>query len=190
MNRFYIEEEPTAIAKSHCDKHIVKMPLEEAQMLCTAHRLLDGNLERRPSKSCKTMVKYWKLDDVVSESVFYKAVHMSHPCTKWSMETDSNYRFAYSLFMALCREYQHRYGKVHMCGQKLWIALRRLPKNIPIGPMTEMPLAMGSNPECMDPGDVLGSYRHYYATKKGRFKMVWTNREEPKWWSEYVQMVR
>ena len=36
MNRFLIEHHPDAIAKSLCDKHIVKMPLEEAQMLCTS----------------------------------------------------------------------------------------------------------------------------------------------------------
>ena len=36
MNRFLIEDQPDAIAKSLCDQHIVKMPLEEAQMLCTA----------------------------------------------------------------------------------------------------------------------------------------------------------
>ena len=36
MNRFIIEGEPQKIAKSLCDQHVVKMPLEEAQMLCTA----------------------------------------------------------------------------------------------------------------------------------------------------------
>ena len=36
MNRFIIEDTPSKIASSLCDQHIVKMPLEEAQMLCTA----------------------------------------------------------------------------------------------------------------------------------------------------------
>jgi hypothetical protein len=189
MNRFFIEDDPAPCAVSHCDKHVVKMIVEEGQMLSTAHRLLDGTLIRRPSKSGKTMAKYWFLDDTISESVFYRAVHMGHPCTKWAMETDSNYRWAYQLFMELCREYQHRYGKVHMTEKKLWIALRKPPKNIPTGPLTPMPLAMGSNPECINHDDVLGSYRHYYATKKDRFNMVWTNRDEPKWWNEYVAMV-
>ena len=27
----------------HCDKHVVKMILETAQMLSTAHRVLDGD---------------------------------------------------------------------------------------------------------------------------------------------------
>ncbi len=188
MNRFAIEETPRQCAISHCDKHIVKMPLEEAQMLCTAHRVLDGTPEKRPSKSGKTMVNYHRLDDQ-RDSILYNAVHQSHPCTKWVMESSENYRWAYSLFMELCREYTHRYGKVHMCEQKLWMALGNLPKNIPEGPMTPMPLAMGSNPECINHDDVMGSYRHYYATKKERFKMVWTNRTQPTWWNEYAELV-
>ena len=39
MNRFLIDHHPDAIAKSLCDQHVVKMPLEEAQMLCTAVRV-------------------------------------------------------------------------------------------------------------------------------------------------------
>ena len=36
MNRFLISYTPEWISRELCDKHIVKMPLEEAQMLCTA----------------------------------------------------------------------------------------------------------------------------------------------------------
>ena len=35
MNRFIVDEDPVIIAESLCDQHIVKMPFEEAQMLCT-----------------------------------------------------------------------------------------------------------------------------------------------------------
>ena len=34
MNRFIVDYHPEAIAKALCDQHVVKMPLEEAQMLC------------------------------------------------------------------------------------------------------------------------------------------------------------
>ena len=36
MNRFLISYTPEWISRELCDKHIVKMSLEEAQMLCTA----------------------------------------------------------------------------------------------------------------------------------------------------------
>jgi len=187
MNRFKIEETPEECAKSHCDKHCPKMIVEEAQMLSTVHRLLDGVVEMRPSKSGKRMVKYHRLDDD-REDVLYRPVHAGHPCTKWAMESTANYQWAYDLFVALCKEYTHRYGKVHLSETKLMMPLLQLPYNLPKGPLTEMPLAMGSNPECIDYDDIIGSYRRYYATKKDRFKMVWANRDEPKWWNEYVQV--
>ena len=43
MNIFYLDEKPMTAARMHCDKHVVKMILESAQMLSTAHRILDGN---------------------------------------------------------------------------------------------------------------------------------------------------
>ena len=41
MNIFYLDRDPGIAAAMHCDKHVVKMILETAQMLSTAHRVLD-----------------------------------------------------------------------------------------------------------------------------------------------------
>ena len=186
MNRFRIEETPSQCAKSHCDKHVPKMVVEEAQMLCTAHRLLDGTLEKRPSVSGKTMVKYWKLPDD-RESVVYKAVHMKHPCTIWAAESLANYRWAYALFEYLCEEYSHRYGKVHASQTKLLETLALAPENIDKTlTVSTMPLVMGAAPQCMDPNDIIGSYRKFYMTKQERFDMKWKNRPVPEWF-EYVR---
>ena len=43
MNIFYLDRDPKIAAQLACDKHVVKMILESAQMLCTAHRVLDGD---------------------------------------------------------------------------------------------------------------------------------------------------
>ena len=43
MNIFYFYKSPTLSAQAQPDKMLVKMPLETAQMLCTAHRILDGD---------------------------------------------------------------------------------------------------------------------------------------------------
>ena len=43
MNIFYLDKNPVVAAQMQCDKHVVKMILESAQMLSTAHRVLDGN---------------------------------------------------------------------------------------------------------------------------------------------------
>jgi hypothetical protein len=45
MNIFALNEDPIISAKQHFDKHVVKMPTELAQMLCTGHRVLDGKKE-------------------------------------------------------------------------------------------------------------------------------------------------
>ena len=42
MNIFYISECPVQAAEWMVDKHVVKMILESAQLLSTAHRVLDG----------------------------------------------------------------------------------------------------------------------------------------------------
>ena len=42
MNLFWLDEDPFKSVQYHCDKHVVKMPTEYKQMLCTAHRVLDG----------------------------------------------------------------------------------------------------------------------------------------------------
>lgn len=181
MNIFVLNEDPQIAAVEHCDKHVVKMILESGQMMSTAHRMLDGVEERRPSKSGKTMSRYWVLPDD-REDVMYKAVHMHHPCTVWTMESSENYKWHYDLFINLCDEFTFRYGKIHGTEEKLSEPLRHLPKNIPIGPMTPFRLAMGSNPECMFE-DPVKSYQAFYKTKQERFSMDWTKRPTPEWFT-------
>ena len=180
MNIFVLDKDPTKAAQLQFDKHVVKMIVESGQMLSTAHRVLDGTLERLPSKSGKTMVKHYVLDDVEADLIYYKAVHYNHPCTLWTMESEENYRWHWEHMYALCLEYRHRYNKLHKSETVLW-ALRSAPDNIPKGPMTPFRLAMKSNPECMFPEDPVKSYRLFYETKQERFKMRWTKREVPEW---------
>ena len=84
MNVFVLNKDPVIAAQEHCDKHVVKMIIESAQMLSTAHRMLDGKAEKRRSVSGKTIQQYYALSDD-RENVLYKAVHKYHPCTVWTM---------------------------------------------------------------------------------------------------------
>ena len=194
MNLFILHEDPVIAAQMQCDKHIPKMVVESGQMLSTAHRVLDGVLDRRPSKSGKTSVKYWDLylgrDDLEGELLLYKAVHVGHPCTQWTMESDMNYRWHYDHFIALCQEYTYRYDKIHKTARDLGGPLYSAPRNIPKGPLTPFRLAMGSNPECVVYGlggtDAVQSYRNFYQTKQERFKMDWTKRKVPEWFNYAV----
>ena len=184
MNIFILDNDPVKAAQLQCDKHIPKMVVESAQMLSTVHRMIDGVMERRPSKS-GSMLQYYKLDDY-REDILYKAVHMNHPCTVWSRENCSNYNWHYKHFIALCDEYTYRYGKVHASETKLAAVLRNAPKKIKhTTGKTPFRLAMGSNPECMFE-DAVKSYRAFYQTKQERFAMKWTKRKQPEWFNAIV----
>ena len=185
MNLFVLDPCPIKSAELQCDKHVVKMIVESAQMLSTVHRMLDGTETTKLSKSGKRTVKYWEMQGS-DEQLLYKAVHMNHPCTVWSRETHLNYLWHYIHFCALCDEYTYRYGKTHSTDSLLRERLRKLPRNIPHGHKTPQPLAMGSNPECMDHRDIVGSYRKFYQTKQERFSMDWTKREVPSWFSPQI----
>jgi hypothetical protein len=180
MNLFVLDNCPVEAARLQCDKHVVKMIVESAQMLSTVHRMLDGVQTRAPSKSGKTMSKAWTLPDS-RDDILYRAVHMHHPCTIWTAESNNNYNWHYVHFVALCDEYQYRYGKVHATDILLRDALKNPPMNIPVGYKTPQPLAMKANPECIDYKDIVGSYRKFYQTKQDRFKMSWTKRPVPEW---------
>ena len=182
MNIFVLDMNPQTAAQMQCDKHVVKMIVESAQMLSTAHRMIDGYLEKRPSKSGKRMVDYWVHPDKEKEEVLYKAVHHKHPCTVWTMESVYNYRWHYDHFCALLDEYTYRYGKKHGT-EKLRFWLAPVPRRIPQVKWTEFPLAMQHEPQCIHEGQTVRSYREYYQTKQDRFKMVWTKRPVPEWFN-------
>ena len=181
MNLFVLDKDPTIAAQVQCDKHVVKMIVESAQMLSTVHRMLDGVETKRRSVSGKTMAKYFELPDD-REHTLYKACHFNHPCTIWTRESMFNYRWHYIHFAALCDEYTYRYGKIHSTDTKLRKALEQLPNNIPVVKMTQFKLAMKSNPECISSCPIT-SYRKFYETKQHRFKMDWTKRKAPEWFT-------
>lgn len=185
MNIFVLDSDPVLAAQQQCDKHVIKMIVESAQMLSTAHRLLDGKvsivqrLNGTTGKSRKA--KLWHLSDASLDSELYAAVHTGHPCTVWTMESLANYLWHYQHFCALCDEYTLRYGKKHSTDTKLRFILDQAPSNIPDIGQTAFKLAMKSNPECMNPDDPVASYRAFYQTKQGRFSMAWTKRSRPSW---------
>ena len=180
MNIFALHQHPVVAAKQHCDKHVVKMILETAQLLSTAHRMLDGNETRRPSVSGKTETKYWILENSNMEGTLYRAPMMNHPCAIWVRETDANYTWAYNLFAALCDEYTHRYGKIHKTDQLMREALYNCPKNIQRKGLTPFPQAM---PEDVKHNDSIVAYRQYYIKYKSGFAK-WTKRDVPHWYDE------
>jgi len=58
MNIFYLDKDPIKAAEMSCDKHVCKMIIESAQMLSTAHRIIDG-VEYYGKTSNGRKIKRW-----------------------------------------------------------------------------------------------------------------------------------
>ena len=175
MNIFYLHEDPIQNAKWHIDKHIVKMPIEYAQLMSTAHRLLDGEMYIGKTAIGRN-IKRWRLHDE-REDILYKASHINHPSAIWVRESIENYFQMYKLYMAVLAEFTNRYGKVHG-SSKPSIALIRPPSNIPMVKGTQLPQCM---PEmCKVKNNPILAYRNYYIVEKNSFAS-WKNREIPEW---------
>ena len=121
MNIFYLDTDPIEISKMLCDKHSVKMVLESAQMLSTAHRVLDGS-------------------SYANEHGLYRIAHKNHPSTIWTRSSSQNYFWHLSLFRAMLDEYSHRFHRTHK-SNNLYDSLVHLPKNITSGRFTPPPNA-------------------------------------------------
>jgi hypothetical protein len=157
------------------------MIVEYAQLMSTAHRMLDGKVYNGLSKNGRKIKRY-KLPDH-REEYMYKACHYNHPSAVWTRQSNNNYNWLYALWLELCKEYTHRYGKEHATYTLLKDWLCFPPDNIPVGYKTQPPPAMAQFPECIVEGDSVKSYRNYYIVAKAHFNK-WTKRDVPNWYEE------
>jgi hypothetical protein len=169
MNIFVLSLKPKEAAKWHVNKHCVKMILEAAQLLCTAHRLLDGKLILIGKR------KHWKVEE--NDDILYKATHVNHPCAKWARGSLGNYNWLYEYFIELCKEYTYRYEKTHLTEKKLGKILKTPPKNLKSKDLTPFAQAM---PDKYKNSDVTKAYRKYYINDKNHLA-DWKKREKPLW---------
>ena len=188
MNIFALDKDPIVAAKMACDKHIVKMILESAQMLCTAKRVTDGTLYIDKTKNGRD-IKRWRLPNTNEEAIIYKAGWLGHPSTKWVLESAYNYVWLYRHFKALNDEFMERFPKNKPLGHKSFQLLGEIlkdpPKNAPINKIGSLPTPAMPE-ECKVPGDVVASYRKYYIMKKKRFATWKQPAEMPLWFKEGV----
>jgi hypothetical protein len=157
MNIFVLDQNPMLAARFHCDKHVVKMILESAQMLCTA------------------------INETLGTPITpYKSTHKNHPCTKWVSASRHNALWLYTLMECLGEEYTHRYGKQHLTIEKMRTARIKELANLilPDTPLTEFAQAMPDY--CKTQTDAVSAYRSYYLNEK-RDLLRYTKRDLPYW---------
>jgi hypothetical protein len=177
MNIFYLDSNPKSCAEMHLDKHVVKMILEYAQLLSTAHRVIDGE-EFWDKTANGRKIKRWRMYLDSMENNLYKATHINHPSAVWVRQSFANYNWLYVLWRELMSEYTYRYMKRHAC-EKLIPYLSKKPHRISNdNPFTEPPPAMPDY--CKVNGDSVASYRNYYINEKASFAS-WTTQPMPDW---------
>ena len=160
MNIFLLDKRPKVAAMYHNDKHVIKMCLETAQLLCTTLRE-------------KGYDKPW----------MYKSTHKNHPCTIWAREKDIHFDWLCQLGIALCKEYTYRYGKIHKCQDII-------SKCFDYSKETGMPKtwAVAMTDECKISDDPIECYREYYKVDKANLAS-WdgkvNSRETPYWYEVY-----
>ena len=151
MNIFYLHTDPKLASEFHCDKHIVKMPLETAQLLCTSHWLSGSEAP-------------------------YKATHKKHPCNVWLLESIGNYLWLTRLGKELCYEYTYRYGRIHSCEKIIdWCT-----ENLPALPDCKMTIPKLAMPDDCKSDCAVDSYRKYYNEYKQHLHQ-WSKRQKPVW---------
>lgn len=166
MNIFVLNPSPFGAAVAHCDRHVVKMILETAQLLSTAWHVA------APWRIT------WEGDTPTLDGHrIYRSTHVKHPCSVWVRQSKKNYEWLSDLGYGLLVEYTHRYGKTHATTPVL-DALRYPPPELPDAPMTEFVQAMDD--EYKVKGDAVASYRNYYRGAKQHL-LQYTNREPPSW---------
>jgi len=187
VNIFYLDKNPITAAKMSCDKHVCKMIIESAQMLSTAHRMLDGVKYKGKTKNGRN-IQRWKMSNSNLENTFYKACHTGHPSTVWVMKNIFHYTWLYQHMMALNEEFKIRYNhtKDHMTITKLGEILKHPPKNIEVNMVVTDPTPAMPD-ECKVPGDVVASYRKYYIEKKRDFASWKSPAIMPTWYAEAIQ---
>lgn len=164
MNIFFLSANPYQAAKYHCDKHVVKMILETAQMLSTVCHLRN----------------------IYTEGL-YKPTHKNHPSTIWVGTSFANYTWTMKLLDGLLVEYSYRYGKKH----KTLNVYRRIfdtswklsfPETYDGYPLC-MPEQYKSGVDNTNLERVVDAYRNYYINEKAYFA-TWKRREKPYWFDK------
>ncbi len=156
LNVFWLDEDPRLAARYHGDRHVNKMLLEAAQLLCTAarrHGYEDDNL--------------------------YRATHRDHPVTEWVCESRANWLTLREHACALSEEFRDRFDKQD--DHASWTVIQSIdPDEIdfPPGEPTPRPQVM---PEAYRiDGDSVAAYRAYYAGEKASWA-EWKYTERPPW---------
>ena len=184
MNIFVLDSNPAKAAEYHCDKHVLKMLLESAQMLSTmVHVLTPHEIEIVNSVETGEPVCMWRGVKV------YKPTHQNHPCAVWLRSGTKNVQWLLELCHGLNHQSEIRWHKpaykAHAIVKGIetnfmWTEGRLMSQNLALQPFV---LAMPANIIELNL-DPVTSYRLYYASAKRSFATWNRLGKKPYWWGD------
>ena len=191
-----VEADARKCAESHCDKHVVKMILELAQLLCTAVSVCDYDGDQVPLEHFS--------DPSIPKT--YKNTHWKHPCAVAVRKYPDVYRKTAHLLLELCKEYTRRYdGRTHATEALARGLFAHPPKNFRLAEeyvkedVCEGALGGSRVPLCMPKQYwtkragkfcAVSSYRKYYVEDKYKAGIVkYKTGNEPKWLKEAIRQL-
>lgn len=186
MNIFVLDNDMKTNVHYHIDKHIVKMPLEAAQMLCTNEVIFElcghvaGALNKAQLQLLREYSAEMRPEKIEHRFMPYLPVSPNHPCTIWARTSLENTYWLRDYLYLLSMEHMSRYSHTkpnrsfeHIIGAEL--DLRGVSSKL-----TPHPQAMKQYPHCMGPDTVL-AYRKFYVEDKHTFAS-WKHGQVPTWW--------
>jgi hypothetical protein len=173
MNIFFLHYNQAKCARWHCDKHVVKMILETAQLLYTAHWYVAINNGYLPSfKTAPASVSEPRMRG------YLPIRNEKHPSALWTRESLQHYKWLALFGLALCNEYRHRFNdRKHSCENHLLWLYRNAPTDLKDCGWKDPPPAM---PDIYKTGNSIVSYRRYYKEGK-KTLLTYTRRHKPHW---------
>lgn len=157
MNLFRTSADAVESAHVLADQHVIKMAVEASQILASAARM---NGLMHPD--------------------LYKATHKKHPCVLWAAGSQEAAASTMAHGLALCQEYQNRFGKPHKSLKQLLLIQQLGFDSFPTNPAGEGPKCV---PKELSKLPLHQAYRETLLQKYAEWKKPprWTNTLPPAW---------
>ena len=187
INLFFLDKDLDKCAEYHVDRHVNKMQLEAAQILCT-NIIIDQlfgyvprNLSKEQNAELSVYRKTTKEIPMEDRAIPYLPCHQNHPSTVWCRTSLENFYWVHCYANALGSESYYRYGTRH----KSLDVINKLPEPKAMQDIGFTMFALAMPEELKDEKNPIDSYRMFYMLDKASFAS-WKHRDKPGWWSESV----
>jgi hypothetical protein len=170
VNFFYLDSNPQICAQYYCNKHVLKIPIEIAQILSKVHHELKSDINYNLVYKNSLVVK-----NTLGPYI-------------WAIESHENYLWTCNLGIELINEYKLRYNKESHKTESILLFLRNNPPKLPKIGITKF---RGTNKYDMFQyvsKDPIVCARYNYAEMKCN-NDSWTKRNIPDWFKKLSKTI-